>query len=57
MAVTLGANVTFDQLKIFLQDLEADLRIMDLQHLSVSYASGGLYNFSAQYQTYWLHQQ
>lgn len=54
--VTFSAVTTYDQFLHFMQDLEANLRIMDLSHISISATDDGLYSFSAQFQTYWLRQ-
>lgn len=54
--VSFTAQTTYDQFISFLQDLEADLRVMDLTHLSVAVNEDGTYAFQAQFQTYWLRQ-
>jgi len=56
--VTISFNVTAPYLQFvsFMQDLEANLRIMDLTHLSVSANNSGIYTFNVQLQTYWLRQ-
>jgi Tfp pilus assembly protein PilO len=54
--VSFSAETTYDQFMHFMQDLEANLRIMDLSHLMVTANADGTYSFSAQYQTYWLRQ-
>ena len=56
VTVSFSANASFDQFMAFLQDLESDLRVMDLTHLTMSYGTDNLYNFNAQFQTYWLRQ-
>lgn len=54
--VSFAAVTTYDQFIDFMQAIEANLRIMDLSHLTVSANADGTYNFSAQYLTYWLRQ-
>lgn len=54
--VSFTAQTTYEQFISFLQDLEADLRIMDLTHLSVAVNEDGTYTFQTQFQTYWLRQ-
>ena len=54
--VSFGATATYDQFISFMQDIEADLRIMDLTHLTVTSADNGVYTFQVQFQTYWLRQ-
>jgi Tfp pilus assembly protein PilO len=54
--VTFSAVTTYDQFLQFMQALEANLRIMDLSHLTVAANDDGTYSFSAQFQTYWLRQ-
>ena len=41
----------------FLKDLEVDLRIMDVTHLTVAANSNGNYDFGVDIKTYWLRQQ
>ncbi len=54
--ISFGASATYDQFISFMQDLEADLRIMDVTHLSVTAHDNGVYDFQVQMQTYWLRQ-
>lgn len=56
VTVTFSATAGYDQFINFLQDIEANLRIMDLTHLTLTLGAGGTYNFQAQFQTYWLRQ-
>jgi hypothetical protein len=57
--VTISFGVTAPYLEFIslLQDLEANLRIMDISRLSVSATDTGLYEFSVELKTYWLKQQ
>ncbi|MFA6315234.1 MAG: hypothetical protein WC648_02600 [Candidatus Paceibacterota bacterium] len=41
----------------FLQDLEANLRIMDVSKLSMKSSEDGVYDFTVELKTYWLRQQ
>lgn len=41
----------------FLQDIEANLRIMDVTHLTVSGSDNGIYTFGVTLKTYWLRSQ
>lgn len=56
-------TVTFDvvapylEFISFLQDLEANLRLMDISRLSVTANEDGLYAFNVELKTYWLKQQ
>lgn len=56
--VTVSFSVTapYQQFISFMQDLEANLRIMDITHLTVSANDTGTYDFSVQLNTYWLRQ-
>ena len=54
--VSFTTQTTYDQFITFLQDLEADLRIMDLTHITVAVNEDGTYTFQTQFQTYWLRQ-
>jgi hypothetical protein len=56
--VTVSFTVTapYQQFISFMQDLEANLRIMDMTHLSVSANDTGTYDFGVQLTTYWLRQ-
>ncbi|MDE2037744.1 MAG: hypothetical protein KGI69_00770 [Patescibacteria group bacterium] len=56
VTVSFGATATYDQFISFLQDLEADLRIIDLTHLTMTSSDTGVYSFQVQFQTYWLRQ-
>lgn len=54
VTVSFGASADYNQFISFLQDLEADLRVMDLTHLSIGAGEGNLYSFQVQFETYWL---
>ena len=56
--VTVGFSVTAPYLEFisFLQDLEANLRVMDITSLSLTADDEGLYNFTVELKTYWLKQ-
>ncbi|MBU6231878.1 MAG: hypothetical protein KGI45_00860 [Patescibacteria group bacterium] len=55
--VSFGLSAPYQQFQSFLQDLEADLRIMDVTHLSVTANPNGIYDWNLDLQTYWLRQQ
>lgn len=56
--VNLSFSVTapYNQFIAFLQDLEANLRIMDVTHLTVTANNTGTYDFGLELKTYWLRQ-
>ncbi|MDE1975447.1 MAG: hypothetical protein KGI49_02995 [Patescibacteria group bacterium] len=56
VSVSFGATATYDQFIAFMQDLEADLRVVDLTHLAVTANDTGAYTFQVQLTTYWLRQ-
>ncbi len=56
VTISFGVTAPYLQFISFMQDLEANLRIMDLTHLSVTASDSGTYNFSVQLKTYWLRQ-
>ena len=57
--VTVSFSVTapYQQFRSFMQDLEADLRIMDLTHLTLSVNDTGTYDYSVELKTYWMRSQ
>jgi hypothetical protein len=56
VAVSFSVSAPYQQFIGFLQALEANLRIMDVTHLTVSANDTGNYDFSVQLNTYWLRQ-
>jgi len=56
VAVSFSVSAPYQQFISFMQDLEANLRIMDITHLTVSANDTGTYDFSVQLNTYWLRQ-
>jgi hypothetical protein len=56
VSVTFGVTAPYLEFISFLQDLEANLRIMDISRLTVSADDTGLYNFQIELKTYWLRQ-
>jgi len=56
--VTVSFTVTAPYLEFisFLQDLESNLRIMDITRLNVSAKENGVYDFGVELKTYWLRQ-
>jgi len=56
VTVSFGVSATYQDFIDLLQAMEADLRIMDLTHLSVSANNAGVYDWSLQFKTYWIRQ-
>ncbi len=56
VVISFSVSAPYQQFISFMQDLEANLRIMDVTHLSVSANDTGTYDFSVQMNTYWLRQ-
>jgi hypothetical protein len=54
--VTFGATAPYSQFISFLQDLEINLRVMDITDLSLSASDSGNYSFQVGLQTYWMRQ-
>ena len=54
--VSFSVTAPYEQFISFLQDLEANLRIMDLTQLSMTANDTGTYTFNVQLTTYWLKQ-
>ncbi len=54
--VAFSVTAPYQQFLSFMQDLESDLRIMDVKHLSVAAADNGSYGFNVTLKTYWLRQ-
>lgn len=57
VTVSFGMSASYQQFIDFLQVLEADLRVMDLTHLSMTTNSTGTYDYAVELKTYWLRQQ
>jgi Tfp pilus assembly protein PilO len=57
--VTVGFTVSapYGQFINFLQDIESNLRIMDVTQLSMGSTDNGIYNWTVELKTYWLRQQ
>ncbi|MDD5165220.1 MAG: hypothetical protein PHG25_01635 [Candidatus Pacebacteria bacterium] len=56
VGVSFSVTATYQQFITLMQALEANLRLMDLTHLSISVSDTGTYNFSVQLNTYYLRQ-
>ena len=54
--ISFSATAPYLEFISFLQDLEANLRIMDLTRLGVTAQDSGVYNFTVELKTYWLRQ-
>lgn len=55
--VSFTVSASYQQFIDLLRDLEANLRIMDVTHLTVTAGQNGLYEFGVDLKTYWLRQQ
>ena len=49
-----SVNTTYDNFKLLLQDLESNLRIIDITDISFSSTETGFYDFNVGLKTYWL---
>jgi Tfp pilus assembly protein PilO len=56
VTVSFSVTATYEQFQSFLQDLESNLRLMDVTHLSLSQGEKGMYGFAVELKTYWLRQ-
>ncbi len=56
VTISFTATAEYNQFVSFLQDIEANLRVMNLTHLTVVATDNGLYTYQVQLQTYWLRQ-
>jgi Tfp pilus assembly protein PilO len=56
--VTVSFSVTapYQEFIRFLQDIESNLRIMDITRLSITSQDSGIYEFNLELKTYWLRQ-
>ena len=57
VSVSFSVTATYAQFIELLKTLEANLRIMDVTHLTVSVNATGTYDFGVDLKTYWLHTQ
>ncbi len=58
VSVSFNVSAPYQQFIDLLRELEANLRVMDVTHLSVSAGSTpGVYDFGVDLKTYWLRQQ
>jgi Tfp pilus assembly protein PilO len=56
VTVSFGVNAPYLEFISFMQDLEANLRIMDISSLRLTPNDGGSYDFEVTLKTYWLRQ-
>jgi len=56
VTVSFGVNTTYARFISFLGDLERDMRIMDVTHLSLTANDTGSYDFGVEMKTYWISQ-
>ena len=57
VTVSFGVTTTYQEFMSFMRDLEADMRIMDLTHLTMSASDTDTYNYSVEFKTYWMRTQ
>ncbi len=57
VTVSFSVSAPYNQFISFMQDLEADLRMMDLTHLTMSANDTDTYDFSVELKTYWMRSQ
>ncbi len=57
VTVSFSVSAPYLQFISLLQDLEANLRIMDVTHLSLTANDSGTYDWSVELKTYWLRSQ
>jgi len=57
VTVSFSLSAPYREFITFLQTLEADLRIMDLTHLTMSANDTGTYDYSVEFKTYWMRTQ
>ncbi len=55
--ISFSVSAPYREFVAFMRDLEANLRVMDLTHLSVAVGESGTYDFGVELKTYWLRQQ
>lgn len=55
--ISFSVSAPYREFVAFMRDLEANLRVMDLTHLTVAVGEGGTYDFGVELKTYWLRQQ
>lgn len=52
--INFGFSANYDNLKIFLSDLEKSLRIIDIRSIQFSQTESGQYNYKVSAEIYWL---
>lgn len=57
VTVSFSLSAPYQQFQSFLQDLESNLRIMDITQLSVASSDNGIYDWTVQLKTYYLRSQ
>lgn len=57
VSVSFGLSAPYQQFISFIQDLEASLRILDVNSLSVTANDSGIYDWKIDLNTYWLRSQ
>ncbi len=54
ISLSFSTTMTYENFKLFLQDLEKSLRLVDVTALSFASTKDGKYDFNVTLQTYWL---
>ena len=54
--ISFSVSADFQQFMNFIQDLEANLRIMDITHFNMTVGDNGMYTFAVSLKTYWARQ-
>lgn len=57
VTVTFSVTAPYLQFKSFLQEIEANLRLMEITKLSMTANDTGIYTYKVELKTYWLRQQ
>ncbi len=57
VTVSFSTSAPYQQFIQFMRDLEADLHVLDVSHLSLKAHDNGIYDYTVEFKTYWLEQQ
>lgn len=57
VTMSFGVSAPYQQFISFMQDIEANLRIMDVTHLTATANDSGVYDWNVELKTYWLKSQ
>lgn len=56
VTVSFTTSASYQQFIQFMRDLEANLRLMDISHLSIKANNSNIYDYSVELKTYWFSQ-